>query len=94
MPNKGQDIFTTESIISSVEIRLQFWRKNNFCARLWNLDPTLWKQKPEENVELADRLGWLNLPLLMQNYVNELKEFAEEVKKVFDNIVLLGIGGQ
>ena len=57
------------------------------------MDPTLWKQKPEEDVELSNRLGWLNLPSLMQDYENELKDFAEEVKKAFDNIVLLGMGG-
>jgi glucose-6-phosphate isomerase len=57
------------------------------------MDPTLWKQKPEENVELSNRLGWLNLPSLMQDYIKELKDFADEVKKDFDNIVLLGMGG-
>ncbi|MDR3667233.1 MAG: hypothetical protein P4L35_10365 [Ignavibacteriaceae bacterium] len=93
MPDKGQEILATEDILLAVENRLQLWEENNSCARLWNLDSTLWKQKPEENIELSNRLGWLNLPLSMQNHVNELNEFAESVKKVFDNIVLLGMGG-
>jgi glucose-6-phosphate isomerase len=93
MPNKGQEIFAGDHILLAVENRLESWKKNNVCARLWNLDPTLWKQKPEENIELSNRLGWLNLPSLMQDYLNELKDFAEEVKINFDNILLLGMGG-
>ena len=93
MQSKGQEIFASDHILLTVESRLQLWKKNNACKRLWNMDPTLWKQKSEEDVELSNRLGWLNLPSLMQDYVNELKDFAEEVKKAFDNIVLLGMGG-
>jgi glucose-6-phosphate isomerase len=93
MQNKEQEIFANDHILMSLENRIQSWKKNKACARLWNLDPTLWKQKPEENVELSTRLGWLNLPSLMQDYINELKDIAEEVKKDFDNIVLLGMGG-
>ena len=93
MQGKGQEIFADDYILLAVENRLQSWGKNDACARLWNLDPTLWKQKPEENVELSNRLGRLNLPSLMQEYIDELKDFAEEVKEVFDNIVLLGMGG-
>ena len=93
MQNKEQEIFAEDYVLSAVENRLQSWTKNDVSARLWNLDPTLWKQRPEENIELADRLGWLNLPSLMQNYINELNDFAEEIKKAFDNIILLGMGG-
>jgi len=93
MQNKGQEIFVADNILSAVENRLQLWGKNNACVRLWNLDPTLWKQKPQENVELSNRLGWLNLPSLMQDFINELKDFADDIKKEFDNILLLGMGG-
>jgi glucose-6-phosphate isomerase len=93
MQNKRQEIIASDHILLTVENRLQSWKKNMVCMRLWNMDPTLWKQKPEENVELSNRLGWLNLPSLMQNYIKELKDFADEVKKDFDNIVLLGMGG-
>jgi glucose-6-phosphate isomerase len=93
MQNKGQEIFASDHILLTVENRLQLWKKNTVCMRLWNMDPTIWKQKPEENVELSNRLGWLNLPSFMQDYINELKDFADEVKKDFNNIVLLGMGG-
>ena len=93
MSNKGQEFLADDQLLLAVENSLHSWGKNNVCARLWNLDPTLWKQKPEKNVELSNRLGWLNLPSLMQDYIKELKDFADEVKKDFDNIVLLGMGG-
>jgi glucose-6-phosphate isomerase len=93
MQSKGEEIFANDIILLAVERRLQSWGKNNACKRLWNRDPTLWKQKPEEDVELSNRLGWLNLPSLMPDYINELKDLAVEVKKSFDNIVLLGMGG-
>ena len=93
MQSKEQEIFASDHILLTVENRLQLWEKNTVCMRLWNMDPTIWKQKPEENVELSNRLGWLNLPSLMQDYINELKDFADEVKKDFNNIVLLGMGG-
>ena len=93
MHNKGQEILASDYILLTVENRLQLWKKNTVCMSLWNMDPTLWKQKPEENIELSNRLGWLNLPSLMQDYINELKDFADEVKKDFNNIILLGMGG-
>ena len=93
MQNKGQEIFASDHILLTVENRLQLWKKNTVCMRLWNMGPTIWKQKPEENVELSNRLGWLNLPSFMQDYINELKDFADEVKKDFNKIVLLGMGG-
>jgi glucose-6-phosphate isomerase len=91
--NKDQEILAESDILSAIENRLHEWDNNNFCTRLWNLDPTLWKQRPEDNVELSNRLGWLNLPSLMQGNINELKDFAEAIRRDFENIVLLGMGG-
>jgi transaldolase / glucose-6-phosphate isomerase len=93
MQSKGQEIYAGDHIRSAVENRLRAWKKNNACYRLWDMDPTLWKQSPAEDIELSNRLGWLNLPSLMQKHLGQLNEFAEEIKKEFDNIVLLGMGG-
>jgi transaldolase / glucose-6-phosphate isomerase len=93
MQSNGSGVFAGNNILSAVDNRLQSWGRNNVLAKLWDLDPTLWKQKPEENVELANRLGWLNLPSLMQNHTKELEEFSDEIRKTFNNIVLLGMGG-
>ncbi|MDR3611597.1 MAG: hypothetical protein P4L27_13595 [Ignavibacteriaceae bacterium] len=93
MQSKGEEIFASEEILLAVETRLQSWKKLNISTRLWKKDPTLWKQKPEENIELSNRLGWLDLPYSMKDHINDLFSFADEIKGGYDHIVLLGMGG-
>ncbi|MDP4115696.1 MAG: bifunctional transaldolase/phosoglucose isomerase, partial [Bacteroidota bacterium] len=64
-----------------------------FNERLFEKDFTLWKKDPAENVELSNRLGWLTLPLDMINDAKEISIFAEEVKSLFEHVVVLGMGG-
>lgn len=76
-----------------VEKRLSLWQEQNIPSRLWNCDPTIWKENPAEQKELADRLGWLNKPYKMLDKIYELQLFANEIKNDFTNILLLGMGG-
>jgi glucose-6-phosphate isomerase/transaldolase/glucose-6-phosphate isomerase len=60
-------------------------------ARLWRRDHTLWKPSP---IEIADRLGWLDLPISMRGAAAELKQFAAQVvERGFRDVILLGMGG-
>ena len=60
-------------------------------AKLWQRDHTLWKPNPRE---IANRLGWLDLPVSMRGSVTELQDFAEEARsRRFRDVVLLGMGG-
>jgi transaldolase/glucose-6-phosphate isomerase len=64
----------------------------NFTRRLWAKDPTLWFSEPVP--EIKDRLGWLILPEIMQEKLEELDSFAHEVKEEgIIHLVLLGMGG-
>ncbi len=75
-----------------VNKRLKSWRGENFAARLWQKDPTLWSAAPLP--ELSDRLGWLALPESMPERAAELGAFADKVKADgFRHVVLLGMGG-
>lgn len=75
-----------------VEERLTAWKKENFNHRLWAKDPTLWFPKPEP--EITDRLGWLTLPEMMHEKLDDLVSFAEEVKSEgISHVALLGMGG-
>ena len=77
---------------SRVDRRLKTWQAENFAARMWQKDPTLWSAKPAP--ELTDRLGWLELPEAMKDRVPEIRAFAEKVKADgFRHVVLLGMGG-
>ncbi|UCE21832.1 MAG: hypothetical protein JSV46_06360 [Candidatus Aminicenantes bacterium] len=75
-----------------VEERLKLWKTQDFCRRLWAKDPTLWFSEPQP--EITDRLGWLVLPEMMQNKLEELSSFAEQIKdEGISHLVLLGMGG-
>ena len=75
-----------------VKERLQAWQKDRFACRLWQKDPTLWVAQPAP--ELADRLGWLNLPEQMHEQLDELAGFAQQAKADgIRHVVVLGMGG-
>lgn len=75
-----------------VEERLKLWKKQGFSRRLGAKDPTLWF--PEPQPEITDRLGWLALPEMMHDKMEELSSFAEQIKdEGISHVVLLGMGG-
>lgn len=77
---------------SRVDRRLQDWQTQQFGSRLWEKDYKLWS--PEPVPELADRLGWLELPEAMEKQVDTLRAFADKVKADgMRHVVLLGMGG-
>ena len=75
-----------------VNDRLKLWKDLNFSRRLWAKDTSLWF--PETMPEISDRLGWLALPEMMHEQLDELVSFAKEVKdEGIRHAVLLGMGG-
>lgn len=74
------------------EDRLAAWKKENFSRRFWAKDFTLWSDRP--TAEITNRMGWLDLPELMHDKLDQLESFAEEVKADgFRHAVLMGMGG-
>ena len=60
--------------------------------RLKGKDPTIWG--PHDTPELADRLGWVDLPETMAAIVPGLESIAAEaINDGTDHVVLLGMGG-
>ncbi|MEO8398829.1 MAG: bifunctional transaldolase/phosoglucose isomerase [Ignavibacteriaceae bacterium] len=84
LPKKFEDL---------VNKRLQKWEKENLLVRMWDCDPTVWKENKEDDVELSDKLGWLILPSCMEEELDDLQKFSDEVKGKFKSVVLLGMGG-
>jgi glucose-6-phosphate isomerase len=73
---------------------LKSLEKENFVARIWEQDPTLWKSDPEHEKIIANALGWLTAVETMQPHVGELLSFADEIRKAgFEFAVVLGMGG-
>lgn len=72
---------------------LENWQRQNYPSRLWQHDYTLWKERIEDDVELSNRLGWLDLPYTMIDSVDEINSFVKSAKKFFSNVLVLGMGG-
>ncbi len=62
--------------------------------RLWDRDPTLWKDDAATGEKIRNRLGWLISPAQMLGEVAALRQFADEARKAgLKHAVLLGMGG-
>ena len=44
---------------------------------VWERDHTAWKEEP---TEIADRLGWLDVPELMARELGDIQEFARKAR--------------
>ncbi|MCY3600973.1 MAG: transaldolase [Gemmatimonadetes bacterium] len=75
-----------------VERRLREWDAEDAVARLWRRDPALWSADAD-TPELADRLGWLDLPETSPAGLGPLEELRASVPFWFTDLVLLGMGG-
>jgi len=78
---------------AAVERRLALWQEADFGRRLWQKDTTLWSADPK-TPEIADRLGWLDLPASMRERLSTLRALGDEAAA--DGIrdaVVLGMGG-
>jgi phosphoglucose isomerase-like protein len=62
----------------------------DLVERIWERDPTVWTGNDE-----AQWLGWLDEPLRMQEQLDGILEFANEVVSAgaIDDVVVLGMGG-
>ncbi len=95
-PKSGPEVHPIELRIgpyqSRVDERLAAWKAIGFGLRLWNKDTKLWAHEPA--AEISDRLGWLNLPALMQDQAEDILAFVEEIRSErFSHAVVLGMGG-
>ncbi|MDE2663849.1 MAG: hypothetical protein OXI39_12705 [Gemmatimonadota bacterium] len=80
------------ALTEGVERRLREWAAEDAVARLWRRDPTLWSADPD-TPELADRLGWLDLPGTSPAALGALEALRAGVPFWFTDLVLLGMGG-
>ncbi|MGC2305419.1 glucose-6-phosphate isomerase [Candidatus Binatus sp.] len=79
---------------SQVSAAYKELNENDFSARLWKKDPTLWSKEPALQARIKNELGWLTVPETMRERVKDLASFADEVRDAgFRDVVLLGMGG-
>jgi transaldolase / glucose-6-phosphate isomerase len=76
---------------TAVTQALQWLQENNIVGRIWDHDHTVWADTPDE---ISNRLGWLHAPQEMAGKVEELTQFAQEIKEEgYTDVLLLGMGG-
>ena len=75
----------------AVEETMRVLESEDFLDRVWIKDASLWKGDP---AAIRDRLGWLTAPTVMRPLVDDLRGFADEVRRLqFTQVVVLGMGG-
>ena len=75
-----------------VERQLKEWRDKNFLKKLWSKDTNLWPNFNSQKI--SQRLGWLDLPEIMDKKLESILKFAEEIRNEgVSYVVLLGMGG-
>jgi RpiB/LacA/LacB family sugar-phosphate isomerase len=77
--------------LPAVEETLRFLEAREFLDRLWVKDATLWKG---DAATVRNRLGWLTSPTIMRGHSEDIRSFADEVRRLqYSHVVLLGMGG-
>lgn len=65
----------------------------DFTARLYNHDASLWKSEEAHTKIINNSLGWTEVYDWTLQRLPEIKNFAEDAKKEFNHVVLMGMGG-
>ncbi|MGV8057826.1 MAG: glucose-6-phosphate isomerase [Smithellaceae bacterium] len=70
---------------------LKSLQQDRIIQRIWGLDYTVWKSKPDN---IVNRLGWLNVPADTLKQLSYLSAVLDPViAEGYKNAVLLGMGG-
>lgn len=88
-----QTMTLTEDLERDIRAALDRMVDENWVARIWDLDATLWRCEAEHVREIRNRLGWLHLSTRTTPKVEMLRDFGRSVRAEFDRVVLLGMGG-
>jgi transaldolase/glucose-6-phosphate isomerase len=82
------------SLLSAVDATLDRLEGQKFPQRLWDRDPSLWKNDPAHQRVIRNALGWLRVSHAMLGHLEGLLSFIQEVKSAgFTQAVVLGMGG-
>jgi len=77
--------------LPAVQEALDALEAQDFMDRLWVKDASLWKG---ETAAIRNRLGWLTSPTIMRGHADDIRGFADEIRRLqFTHVVLLGMGG-
>jgi transaldolase/glucose-6-phosphate isomerase len=79
---------------TALEKRLRRLQQDQFSARLWRKDPSLWKTDVESQKTIRQGLGWLHVAEKMEEHLDALSGFTTEIRAAgFRKVVHMGMGG-
>jgi glucose-6-phosphate isomerase len=79
---------------AAIDARLARWSSDRVAERLWAKDGSLWAASGKPAEEVAQWLGWLDLPAAMRERVAELEHLARDVREDgYRRAAVLGMGG-
>jgi len=68
--------------------------KNDIPARIWDKDPSVWKEESTHQQVIRERLGWLDIVDAGDDFYAPLYALRDEVKgRGYTHALLLGMGG-
>jgi RpiB/LacA/LacB family sugar-phosphate isomerase len=86
-PPKLPDVFK----LAPVQEALRELEGDDFLGRIWVKDAQLWRGDVEA---IRNRLGWLTSPTIMRQHADDIRGFADEVRRLqHTHVILLGMGG-
>lgn len=85
-----QETPLTEGIIREGLIKLE---NLDFDTKFWAKDPSLWKQDKEHQDFIVKFLGWQKVYDWTLEHLEEVLNFAQDVKANFKHFVVMGMGG-
>jgi transaldolase/glucose-6-phosphate isomerase len=78
----------------AVQKRLGRLQQDQFYARLWRKDPSLWKTDAENQKTIRQGLGWLHIAEKIEEQLDALSNFVSEIRAAgFQKVVHMGMGG-
>ncbi len=84
----------TDSLGEAVSRRLEQWAADRVAERIWARDGSLWAASGRPADEVAEWLGWLDLPAMMGERIDEIRNLAAAVSRDgYRRAAVLGMGG-
>jgi len=68
--------------------------KDDIVRRIWEKDPSVWKEEAAHQQEISNRLGWLDVVNAPDEFYVPLRQLQADVRaRGFTHALLLGMGG-
>ena len=90
---KRQDVVMA-AYLNGVKDTLARLDQADVIQRIWEHDPTVWKEESAFQTEITDRLGWLEVASADEDFLRPVRQLQTDVMaRRYTHVLLLGMGG-